>query len=763
MSVSLADSNRRFSFSCETLDSGASLEVVSFEGEEALSELYRFDLLLASSDSGIDEYKLVGQTARFRLNDGTEGCAESCYSGVIESFEQLHRITGWTFYRAKLVPRLWFLARYFLNEVYTEHSPLELFDKVISDAGLTHDDYALRIVNQDKFPKGRFIFQFQEHYLDFLSRWCERLGIYWWFEERQEAEIVVLGNDRNSHDTPVLQMFYRETDGLAAPSRIYSFNMKLQSLPRQVTVMDHFYKKSSLEIKGIAPVDKNGIGEIVSYDLHINTNEAAQALARIRAEGLICRSREFTGESAATGMRCGYWLELRGHYRNSFNQRYLLTRICHRGSQAALLLEGLGVPASEAATVQDFYQASFNAIPADVQFRPEIVHPWPKIEGNLTAYIDAQGSGEYAELNEHGEYKVQLPYDVTQKEPEKASAWMRMARPYAGEGYGMNFPLHKGTEVMLSFHKGNPDEPVIIGALHNSLHPDVVCDENQTQSVIRTAGQNSIEFNDEEGKQGIYLYSPTCNTRVSLGAPPSSAKAVGADSSDSSSDSQSGASVSTDGHITINAKDYSININGFYEALYAGNYATQYLGFSTTGYYGATLQNYIGASATNYIGATSTNSIGATSEIYIGAYLSWSMGLSWEKETIKFKDCDLELNTTIAKVEKIQSGIESIGTSVGEVGCMVTAVSARVDTVAAEVKEVDAHMTNVAAGVTTIDIQVQEVAASIKSIDAQVHEIDASVLNTVTEIWEVAARVEDIDAKVSSVSAAMQTGTYIFM
>ena len=50
----------------------------------------------------------------------------------------------------------------------------------------------------------------------------------------------------------------------------------------------------------------------------------------------------------------------------------------------------------------------------------------------------------------------------------KHSSWLRMAQPYAGENHGMHFPLHKGTEVLLTFIDGDPDRPIVQGAVPNA-------------------------------------------------------------------------------------------------------------------------------------------------------------------------------------------------------------------------------------------------------------------------------------------------------
>ncbi|WNV03604.1 phage baseplate assembly protein V [Candidatus Methylospira mobilis] len=123
-----------------------------------------------------------------------------------------------------------------------------------------------------------------------------------------------------------------------------------------------------------------------------------------------------------------------------------------------------------------------------------------------------------AELNQYGEYKVQVPFFMTQKAAYHGSAWIRMATPYAGSDHGMHFPLLKGTEVLLSFVNGDPDQPVIMGAVPNSINPNVVTNANQKQSRIRTAGGNEITLHDEEGKQHMLLKTPSGNTWMRMGS-----------------------------------------------------------------------------------------------------------------------------------------------------------------------------------------------------------------------------------------------------
>ena len=59
---------------------------------------------------------------------------------------------------------------------------------------------------------------------------------------------------------------------------------------------------------------------------------------------------------------------------------------------------------------------------------------------------------------------------------------MRLVQPYAGSGYGSHHPLHKGTEVVLAFLDGDPDRPIIVGAVPNAQTPGPYAAANAARS-----------------------------------------------------------------------------------------------------------------------------------------------------------------------------------------------------------------------------------------------------------------------------------------
>jgi hypothetical protein len=154
------------------------------------------------------------------------------------------------------------------------------------------------------------------------------------------------------------------------------------------------------------------------------------------------------------------------------------------------------------------YKNTFHMIPSKTQYRPLVTLDRNRIDGTIRASIDATGSGKYAELDEHGRYKVEIPFDEKRRQEGKASAWLRMSQPHAGEKEGMHFPLHKGTEVLVSFLNGDPNRPIIVNAIPNADTKNVVFDKNQSMHVISTRGDNYFEMEDKEKALGILMSTP---------------------------------------------------------------------------------------------------------------------------------------------------------------------------------------------------------------------------------------------------------------
>ncbi|MDE3224398.1 MAG: type VI secretion system tip protein VgrG [Nitrospirota bacterium] len=510
--------NKFLSFASKGAPAGT-FAVLDLDGYEALSYLYEFTVTLISEDADVDLEKVLSHSATLTAYPKDKRFKPVTCSGILRSLEQMGQTHGYCLYRAVLVPRLWRLSLIKQSEIYVNQTIPQVVESLLRKAGL---DFEWKLGGPSKRKVWPALCQYEESDLEFFSRLLEREGIYYFFDEKDGRDVLMLVDDRRYHAATARNVSYRPNDPVAETGltdrTVQAFICQRRPTPRTVTLRNYNPDRASAgDLAVSAEVSPHGFGEMALYGEQYETKEEGQALARIRAEELACRANVFHGESHSALLWTGDFLALSNHFRSDFNGKYLVTSVRHKGTQARALLGGTSEPDGPPESPSGYY-AEFTAIPADVQFRPERRTPKPKVSGTMTAFVDAEGAGTYAEVDERGRYKIQVPFDVTDKAAGRGSAWIRMATPYAGKDAGMHFPLHKGTEVLLSFVDGDPDRPIITAAVPNSLAASVVTRKNETQSVIHTAGDNHLVFEDREGHEAIRLESPAARTAIVLGA-----------------------------------------------------------------------------------------------------------------------------------------------------------------------------------------------------------------------------------------------------
>ncbi len=513
----MADEQKRFNFFSAALPA-ETFTVVRFRGEEGLSRCYRFEVEVAAETADLNLAAVLAAPAALTVSR-PEG--DVPFQGILAEFEQLHRFENYVFYRAVIVPRLWWLGLTHHNQVFLNQTVPQILAACLKDGGLSSLDFELRL--QREYPEWEYVCQYGESHLAFMSRWMEREGIYYYFEQEVGRDKLILTDTKVAHgplpDGETLH--YSSPSGMQYFHReeiLFDLRCRQRRLPNRVVLKDYNYETPSLELSGQADVSPSGRGEVYLYGEHFRTSAEGTRLAGVRAEELLCRERVFAGSSTVPYLRPGYTFRVPDHYRADFNGTYLTTGLAHEGSQAAYLLAGLGGELTPGER-EPYYRNTFEAMAAGVQYRPARLTAKARLYGTLNAKVDGAGSGQYAELDGQGRYKVVLPFDVSGRKDGKASAWVRMMQPYAGVGHGMHFPLHKGTEVLLTFIDGDPDRPVIAGAVPNAETPSVVKDANQTMAAIQTGGSNKIAIEDKAGSERILMHVPNQKSFIRIGMP----------------------------------------------------------------------------------------------------------------------------------------------------------------------------------------------------------------------------------------------------
>ncbi|MFZ5427977.1 MAG: type VI secretion system Vgr family protein [Thermodesulfobacteriota bacterium] len=506
-----------FTFAVSSMKPDA-FHVVRFSGSEGLSKLYEFDITLLSDDASIDLGRALSGTATLAVKRQEGG--DLVWHGILRDFRQQQMVGKRAVYRAILAPKAWLLTISQHNRIFLNQDVAQSIRDCLTDGGLSQGlDFDLK--TSQSYPRREYVCQYNETHLNFASRKMERNGLYYYFDQSGPMEKMVVTDTLNIHGPHPGggELTYSDMSGLDAGisgKAVKNLQCEQRRVPREVLLKDYNYRTPSLDIQGRAQVSESGEGTVYAHGGHLRSIRQASFLAQMRAESIRCREQVFFGESNAPFLRPGYTAKLDNHYRSDFNQNYLIIEVKHEGSQESWLTSGLGV---SGLGDRLFYRNAFAAIPASVQFRAEPKSPKPVIQGAILAVIDAEGSGKYAQLDEQGRYKVIMPFDLSGRKDGHASTWLRLMQPYAGGGHGMHLPLHKGTEVAVIHQEGDPDRPIIAGALHNSESPSVVTQDNQTMANITTAGGNRIHMEDREGSERILLHSSATGDFVRIGMP----------------------------------------------------------------------------------------------------------------------------------------------------------------------------------------------------------------------------------------------------
>ena len=497
----------------------SSAKVIAFRGVEAISRPYEIEIFFLLKGDDADELDLadaIGGKARLVLDRATDTLPPYFFAGILAVVEMLHAVEGYALFRAVLVPRLHQLGLSRHSRVFTKMSVPDVIEAILQDNGLSGSDYELRL---SSYETEEHITQYRESDLDFISRWMEREGIFYFFEHSEDGDKLILCDhltyEKDPLGKPVRYHPQLGQDRTAGQS-FRSFSARYATLPTTVKLRDYDYAKPNLDVSGSAKVDDNGAGEVSLYGERFFSPAAGKRLAQLRAEELLTRKVVFHATGTRLHLHVGYTFELEDHPRAPMNAKYLSFEIRHEGNQAG---EHAAFRDLLRLSHEDVYFVEVDAVPAETQFRAESRARWPRIYGFENGTVDGAATSEYAQIDDQGRYNVKFRFDESDLKNAKASTWVRMMQPHGGGIEGFHFPLRKNTEVAIAFLGGDPDRPVITGVVPNALTPSPVTSGNHTKNVIQTGGRNRLELEDLAGQQRVTLSTPYANTYLRIGSP----------------------------------------------------------------------------------------------------------------------------------------------------------------------------------------------------------------------------------------------------
>lgn len=457
------------------------------EHREAVSELFELTLDVAvRADESLADRAYPGASITVVLErDGLE--VRRTHGLVTRVRDRLEDTGDHRSYEIWVRPRAFQLSLVETQEVHLDKTLPEVIAHKLELHGFGADDLEMRLVGD--YPKREIVVQYGESDLAFVRRLAEHVGISFFFEHGEKGDKWVFTDHAHGFGTVegAESAHYRSRGGAID---LHSLEVTTDLLPGTFFVQDYNYRAPLLDPTGEYALDGDAPGGIVEYGAHVKTPEEAAWLAKIRAEERLARKVLYDAESTLAHVTAGKVITVLDHPRLDGATRLLVTEVVHRASFPWF---------GEAGPTEASYRNAFRAIPADVVHRPRRATPKPRMPSVVTGVVQAGPNGEVggiAKLTDDGRYTVQLHFDTAAHGQQKSSHPMRLSQPFAGYGNGMHFPLLPGTEVVVAFANGDPDRPVIVGALPNPVSPaPVVADEAHTHRIRSSQGV-TIEFGD---------------------------------------------------------------------------------------------------------------------------------------------------------------------------------------------------------------------------------------------------------------------------
>jgi type VI secretion system secreted protein VgrG len=511
----MAIAETTFDFSTDSHPVG-DFRISVLEAEEYVSRPFWMDVTaVVQKDATVDETKLVGEGATLTIRPPEKD--ERYLHGIIAGVRSWEAGSGKENHRHlqfRVVPSLWRLGQTRNSRIFQKKSIPNIVKEVLDAWKVTHVWGNKRSSGPDglasTYPQRDYVVQYGETDLEFVSRLLETVGIFYFFEfEDGKHTLVLVDGNASCHDIPgdIKIPFRSDPSALAQDEFLDDFSCRLEVRSGTVTLRDFDYLKPTVDLTAPAKGQVDANLEVYEYPGGYDDAGAGKSLAKLRLEERRARAELFAGKGRVARFAAGAEFELEDHPLNALNAKYLLLSVRHVGTQAHSAPEQGGSQAAES------YRCHLEAIEAKVPFRPARWTPRPIMPGPQTAVVVGP-KGEEIYTDAHGRIKVQFHWDRAGKNDESSSCWMRVTQPWAGPSWGALYLPRIGQEVVVEFLEGDPDRPIVTGAVYNGLNPPPYdLPGEKTKSTLKSdsspggGGSNELRFEDAKGSEEVFLHA----------------------------------------------------------------------------------------------------------------------------------------------------------------------------------------------------------------------------------------------------------------
>ena len=247
------------------------LILVGFQGSEAISQLFHFELQTAWGDKTklLPFDQLLGKKVTVEISPAKN---KRYFNGIVCKVTQGGRDENFTSYTLEVVPQLWLLDRKLRSRTCQHISVPDILKRLFT--GL---DVAYQI--EGTFEPREYCVQYRETDFAFASRLMEEEGIFYFFKHTSSGHQLVLANTPQSHPAlPYLPTAICED--AAYPSfeeeRVFEWNKGQEIRSGKFTSWDHKFEMPTKHLEADKTIMDSVTVGTVTHKLKVANNDSLE-------------------------------------------------------------------------------------------------------------------------------------------------------------------------------------------------------------------------------------------------------------------------------------------------------------------------------------------------------------------------------------------------------------------------------------------------------------------------------------------------------
>lgn len=246
----------------------ADLDVLAFEGDEALSRPFSYRIEFTSGDHAISREMMLMKAASLTLQAAVDQGfgikmqrVVRTLQGVVSGFERLRTSKDETLYALTLQPRLALLNRSHQNAIYQDMSVPQIVEKILRERhNMRGQDFLFSLSKE--YPRREQVMQYGEDDLHFITRLLGEVGIWFRFttDTRLNIDVAEFCDSQQSYEKgltlPSVPPSGQHSEGVDS---VWGMESHYNVVQKQVSTRDYNYRQATEDMNTVADAMWRGL------------------------------------------------------------------------------------------------------------------------------------------------------------------------------------------------------------------------------------------------------------------------------------------------------------------------------------------------------------------------------------------------------------------------------------------------------------------------------------------------------------------------